>query len=82
MGACQYSGRYKWFNNMVIQMIFIGEESGVVDTMLDKVADFYEQDVDEMVGRLNSIIVGILKDNFLIDCSLVAQVLIQLLILS
>ena len=44
------------FNNMVIQMVSIGEESGAVDTMLSKVADFYEQDVDEMVGRLNSIL--------------------------
>lgn len=54
----------KVFTPMVVQMVAIGEESGALDKMLGKVADFYESDVDDMVGRLSSIlepvIVGIL----------------------
>jgi type IV pilus assembly protein PilC len=44
------------FTPMVIQMIAIGEESGELDGMLEKVADFYESEVDDMVGRLSSIL--------------------------
>lgn len=44
------------FPNMVIQMVAIGEESGELDTMLGKVADFYEQEVDDAVGALSSLI--------------------------
>lgn len=43
------------FPNMVIQMVSIGEESGSLDAMLGKVADFYEQEVDDMVGALASL---------------------------
>jgi len=46
----------KVFNPMVIQMVSIGEESGALDKMLEKIADFYESDVDDVVGRLSSII--------------------------
>lgn len=46
----------KVFTPMVIQMVAIGEESGALDKMLEKVADFYESDVDDMVGRLSSIL--------------------------
>jgi type IV pilus assembly protein PilC len=35
------------FPNMVVQMVSIGEESGALDDMLNKVADFYEEQVDE-----------------------------------
>lgn len=49
-------GSSKLFNSMVIQMIAIGEESGALDKMLEKVADFYESDVDDIVSRLSSII--------------------------
>lgn len=41
---------------MVIRMVSIGEESGALDKMLEKIADFYESDVDDVVTRLNSII--------------------------
>jgi type IV pilus assembly protein PilC len=43
------------FPNMVTQMVSIGEESGSLDTMLSKVADFYEEEVDEAVGSLSSL---------------------------
>jgi len=43
------------FPNMVIQMVSIGEESGSLDAMLSKVADFYEQEVDDAVEALSSL---------------------------
>jgi type IV pilus assembly protein PilC len=44
------------FPNMVIQMVAIGEESGSLDAMLSKVADFYEQEVDNAVDALSSLL--------------------------
>ena len=44
------------FPNMVEQMVSIGEESGSLDTMLNKVADFYEQEVDDAVDALSSLL--------------------------
>jgi type IV pilus assembly protein PilC len=44
------------FPNMVVQMVAIGEESGSLDTMLGKVADFYEQEVDDAVDGLSSLL--------------------------
>lgn len=43
------------FPHMVVQMVAIGEESGKIDTMLDKTADFYEEEVDNMVDNLSSL---------------------------
>lgn len=43
------------FPNMVLQMVSIGEESGALDNMLGKVADFYEGEVDDMVDALSSL---------------------------
>ena len=43
------------FPSMVLQMCAIGEESGAIDHMLGKAADFYEQEVDEMVAGLSSL---------------------------
>ena len=43
------------FPNMVLQMSSIGEESGSLDQMLGKVADFYEQEVDEAVKGLSTL---------------------------
>lgn len=43
------------FPNMVTQMVSIGEESGALDQMLGKVADFYEEEVDEAVESLSSL---------------------------
>ncbi len=44
------------FPNMVIQMVAIGEESGALDEMLGKVADWYEQQVDDAVEALTSLL--------------------------
>ena len=44
------------FPNMVIQMVAIGEESGALDTMLGKIADWYEQEVDDAVDALTSLL--------------------------
>jgi len=44
------------FPNMVIQMISIGEESGSLEEMLSKTADFYEEDVDNAVDALSSLL--------------------------
>jgi type IV pilus assembly protein PilC len=43
------------FPNMVVQMVAIGEESGSIDTMLSKIADFYEEEVDNAVDALSSL---------------------------
>src|SRR5438093_10485591 len=43
------------FPNMVLQMVSIGEETGALDGMLGKVADFYEQEVDDAVEALSSL---------------------------
>ncbi|MCK4492506.1 MAG: type II secretion system F family protein [Methylococcales bacterium] len=43
------------FPHMVIQMVAIGEESGSIDSMLDKVADFFEEEVDNLVDNLSSL---------------------------
>ena len=40
---------------MVMQMVAIGEESGALDSMLSKVADFYEEEVDNAVESLSSL---------------------------
>jgi type IV pilus assembly protein PilC len=43
------------FPNMVLQMVAIGEESGSIDSMLNKVADFFEAEVDDAVDALSSL---------------------------
>jgi type IV pilus assembly protein PilC len=44
------------FPNMVIQMIAVGEESGSLDQMASKIADFYEADVDAAVDAMSSLL--------------------------
>jgi type IV pilus assembly protein PilC len=44
------------FPNMVVQMIAVGEESGSLDDMSAKVADFFEADVDDAVDNLSSLL--------------------------
>ena len=44
------------FPNMVVQMIAVGEESGALDTMSSKVADFYESEVDGAVYNMSSLL--------------------------
>jgi type IV pilus assembly protein PilC len=48
-------GNANVFPNMVVQMTSIGEESGSLDHMLGKVADFYEAEVDDAVKALSSL---------------------------
>ena len=43
------------FPNMIIQMAAIGEESGSLDDMLNKAAEFYEEEVDNSVSQLSSL---------------------------
>ncbi len=44
------------FDNMVLQMTQIGEESGALDNMLLKVAEFYEREVDDAVANISALI--------------------------
>ncbi len=46
----------KVFPDMVCQMIAIGEQTGALDTMLSKIADFYEDEVDEATQNLLSML--------------------------
>ena len=50
----------KLFPPMVVQMISIGEESGALDAMLAKIADFYEDEVDAAVASLAAAIEPVL----------------------
>jgi type IV pilus assembly protein PilC len=52
--------RGRVFPPMVSTMMLIGEETGMVDTLLEKVADFYENEVDAMVSRLSSMLEPVL----------------------
>lgn len=49
-------GNANVFPTMVLQMCAIGEESGSIDHMLSKAADFYEEEVDDMVAGLSSLL--------------------------
>lgn len=44
------------FPSMVLQMVAVGEESGALDNMLGKVAEFYEEEVDNAIDSLSSLI--------------------------
>lgn len=44
------------FPNMVVQMIGVGESTGALDTMLNKIADFYEDEVDAAVENLTALL--------------------------
>ena len=47
---------HKVFPPMVVQMIAVGEETGAVDSMLEKVAQFYDQEVNDTVDALTSLL--------------------------
>ncbi len=49
-------GRSSLFPPMVIQMIAVGESTGALDTMLSKIAEFYEDEVDVAVSNLTSLL--------------------------
>jgi type IV pilus assembly protein PilC len=44
------------FPSMVVQMIGVGEATGAMDTMLNKIADFYEEEVDVAVDALTAML--------------------------
>jgi type IV pilus assembly protein PilC len=46
----------KAFPPMVVQMIGVGEQTGAMDQMLQKIADFYEEEVDVAVAALTSLL--------------------------
>jgi type IV pilus assembly protein PilC len=46
----------KVFPDMVVQMIAVGEQTGALDQMLNKIADFYEEETDIAVASLASLI--------------------------
>ena len=46
----------KVFPGMVVQMIAVGEQTGAMDAMLSKIADFYEDEVDQAVSALTSLL--------------------------
>jgi type IV pilus assembly protein PilC len=48
--------RHAVFPPMVVQMLSVGEETGAVDDMLDRVADFYDQEIEAMVDALTSLL--------------------------
>ena len=50
----------KIFPNMVVQMVAVGEESGSIDVMLGKVADFYDDEIEATSAALTSLIEPIL----------------------
>ena len=52
--------RHDIFPPMVVQMISVGEETGALDTMLAKIADFYDQEVEATVEALTSLIEPVL----------------------
>jgi type IV pilus assembly protein PilC len=43
------------FPPMVVQMIAVGEETGAIDTMLDKIADFYDREVETTTEQLTAL---------------------------
>ena len=46
----------RMFSSMVVQMVTVGEETGALDSMLAKVADFYEREADTTINSLTSIL--------------------------
>lgn len=76
----------KVFPGMVVQMIAVGEQTGALDTMLGKIADFYEDEVDEatanllallepiMISFLGTVIGGIVISMYLPMFSLISKI--------
>ncbi len=57
---CDSMAKHPLFPPMVIQMVSIGEQSGTLDMMMDKVADFYESETQYSIDNLSSLIEPIL----------------------
>lgn len=60
VGLAATLGASRLFPPMVVQMAAVGEEAGELDKMLDKVADFYDNDVDDTVSRLSALMEPVL----------------------
>lgn len=60
LGLASPLGASMVFTPMVVQMVAVGEETGELDKMLEKVADFYGSDVDDVVSRLSTLLEPIL----------------------
>lgn len=56
MMMAQPLAEVKVFPPMVVQMISVGESSGALDTMLNKIADFYDDEVDAAIGTMMSLL--------------------------
>jgi len=46
----------KIFTPMIISMVAIGEETGKLDLMLEKISDFYDSEVDNIINKLSSLL--------------------------
>ncbi|MEJ7728906.1 MAG: type II secretion system F family protein [Polyangiaceae bacterium] len=68
-------GEMKVFPGMVVQMVAVGEQTGALDTMLKKIAEFYEEEVDVAVAALTAMLEPILM---VIIGSMVGTVLIAM----
>jgi type IV pilus assembly protein PilC len=55
-GLCKPLERARVFPPMVTQMVAIGEETGAIDAMLEKIADFYDEEVETAVHALTSML--------------------------
>lgn len=53
-------GRHQLFPDMIVQMVAIGEQAGQVDSMMDKVADYYEKETNYIIRNLAAMIEPIL----------------------
>jgi type IV pilus assembly protein PilC len=78
--------RFPVFPGMVVQMLAVGEETGAVDTMLEKVANFYDSEVDATVDALTSlieplliVIIGVIVGGILISLYLPMFKLVDLI---
>ena len=56
LGLSRTLGAATLFDPMMVHLVAVGEEAGELDAMLEKVADFYESDVEDMTGRLSSLL--------------------------
>jgi type IV pilus assembly protein PilC len=56
MSLAQPLGEHKVFPAMVVQMLAVGEDTGAMDTMLNKISDFYDQEVEATTEALTSLI--------------------------
>lgn len=49
-------GRSKWFTPMIRQMLLVGEQTGALDVMMDKLANFYDDELEALADRLKTIV--------------------------